>query len=232
MRGATHRCGANPHTNRNFNPRSPCGERPSTLPVLSSQCGNFNPRSPCGERPGKILTSLFLSWYFNPRSPCGERLPQTPGAAGTAVISIHAPLAGSDLPRMLPTGTLMVFQSTLPLRGATNGQWLCTQCHQISIHAPLAGSDPPHCPPNTHKQNFNPRSPCGERHVDETAGCTCILISIHAPLAGSDLILKCRILKINGFQSTLPLRGATSSTMIACIGYVFQSTLPLRGATP
>ena len=59
----------------NFNPRSPCGERPahtfltscfrlfqSTLPMRGATMGNklynlvipdFNPRSPCGERPSK-----------------------------------------------------------------------------------------------------------------------------------------------------------------------------------
>ena len=37
------------------------------------QIGNFNPRSPCGERPKVKTLPLFLS-HFNPRSPCGERL--------------------------------------------------------------------------------------------------------------------------------------------------------------
>ena len=33
----------------NFNPRSPCGERPCTV-LKRSRPRNFNPRSPCGER--------------------------------------------------------------------------------------------------------------------------------------------------------------------------------------
>ncbi|EDN01980.1 hypothetical protein BACCAP_00013 [Pseudoflavonifractor capillosus ATCC 29799] len=34
-----------------FNPRSPCGERPTQWAVRHTwQSGNFNPRSPCGER--------------------------------------------------------------------------------------------------------------------------------------------------------------------------------------
>ena len=34
---------------------------------------DFNPRSPCGERPAAAFLALRRS-YFNPRSPCGERL--------------------------------------------------------------------------------------------------------------------------------------------------------------
>ena len=55
-----------------FNPRSPCGERPSCfLPSIGMT--NFNPRSPCGERPmGQYYGFAYLQ-DFNPRSPCGER---------------------------------------------------------------------------------------------------------------------------------------------------------------
>ena len=34
---------------------------------------NFNPRSPCGERRQRCILHLKRWWYFNPRSPCGER---------------------------------------------------------------------------------------------------------------------------------------------------------------
>ena len=79
----------------NFYPRSPCGERPSSLPACFTD-PNFYPRSPCGERPKDSMISVdkipFLStlslrratcyslrhsaqsWHFYPRSPCGERL--------------------------------------------------------------------------------------------------------------------------------------------------------------
>ena len=77
-----------------FNPRSPCGERPSSGSYHTSTT-HFNPRSPCGERPlfklvginllsisihappaGSDLRVAFtcsLFSNFNPRSPCGER---------------------------------------------------------------------------------------------------------------------------------------------------------------
>ena len=104
---------------RDFNPRSPWGERlaispsflsmalfQSTLPVGGATCRSssvrskstdFNPRSPWGERPG-LLTLPSVSSNFNPRSPWGER----PG-----VVDVDS----ND----------GLFQSTLPVGGATTG---------------------------------------------------------------------------------------------------------------
>ena len=56
-------------------------------------------------------------------------------------------------------------------------------------------------------------------------------ISIHTPHAGSDLLRLFNGSFINGFQSTLPMRGATSHSLISMYSQVFQSTLPMRGAT-
>ena len=78
--------------------------------------------------------------YFNPRSPCGER---------------HATVW--DL-----TG-VVVFQPTLPVRGATR-RFLTLASHpKISTHAPRAGSDLTIRLCAMRKADFNPRSPCGER---------------------------------------------------------------------
>ena len=50
LRRATLASKQNPTQQRNFYPRSPCGERPSTLDSCSVCSSNFYPRSPCGER--------------------------------------------------------------------------------------------------------------------------------------------------------------------------------------
>ena len=146
-------------------------------------------------------------------------------------ISIHTPLAGSDQARQLDDLADRVFQSTLPLRGAT---WTCStsttstsfqstlplrgatgHCHTllsghaISIHTPLAGSDGARSFVQHFSRDFNPHSPCGERPPSYA------------------LIIPESIL----FQSTLPLRGATGSVSDGTIANTFQSTLPLRGAT-
>ena len=123
-------------------------------------------------------------------------------------ISIHAPLAGSDLPRInkapdkttfqstLPSrgatsygvrrGNKFVFQSTLPSRGATVSLSSARWPVSISIHAPLAGSDIHKSGPNVKILYFNPRSPRGERPSNLGKRPKFKGISIHAPLAGSD----------------------------------------------
>ena len=147
---------------RNFNPRSPCGER-HTDADIDINSGDFNPRSPCGERqPGCCIQSATPD--FNPRSPCGERL-----AFSVALLSPF------------------VFQSTLPMRGATGGYVLTIINATISIHAPHAGSDGASGSGKSASLNFNPRSPCGERPWKK---------------------LTCNVSWI--FQSTLPMRGATA----------------------
>ena len=78
----------------------------------------------------------------------------------------------------------------------------------ISIHAPRAGSDHHRICHAPGIRDFNPRSPCGERRGWITPWTTC-----------------------RPFQSTLPVRGATSSTTRTMQSLIFQSTLPVRGAT-
>ena len=67
--------------------------------VGDSICAHdFNPRSPHGERPGKLLTAMIY----------------------TLRISIHAPRTGSDRPSASAHQERdLIFQSTLPARGAT-----------------------------------------------------------------------------------------------------------------
>ena len=123
-----------------FNPRSPCGERRMHHAVRAS-FQSFNPRSPCGERPLRIINKLTGGICFNPRSPCGERLRFCMRAAHRISVSIHAPRVGSDAilghgaeqtlvsihaPRVGSDfkvnemmGILPMFQSTLPVWGAT-----------------------------------------------------------------------------------------------------------------
>ena len=71
--------------------------RGATTPALQRPPATyFNPHSPCGERPNAPLT-VGTQTYFNPHSPCGERLRQKRGDIRECLISIHTPLAGSDL---------------------------------------------------------------------------------------------------------------------------------------
>ena len=59
------------------------------------------------------------------------------------MISIHAPRAGSDITDIVIEEATEIFQSTLPVRGATLRLVGLLLRKLISIHAPRAGSDVP-----------------------------------------------------------------------------------------
>ena len=188
---------------RNFNPRSPCGERRSHGQLLVP-FAYFNPRSPCGERrspaagagPGRGFQSTLPVWgatglvpreltapgYFNPRSPCGERRSWSSSSR-----------PGHFNPRS-PCG-----ERRFGGDRAVDSE--------ISIHAPRVGSDIAGGLLTVVQVDFNPRSPCGERqchHRGRPAGLDfnprspcgerlapasdpASSISIHAPRVGSDV---------------------------------------------
>ena len=101
-------------------------------------------------------------------------------------ISIHAPRTGSDKRTSWAGLRTMLFQSTLPARGAT-GRWRSAiQQSGISIHAPRTGSDAQNLVWKQLYIYFNPRSPHGER-----------------------LFVLSQLRRLRIFQSTLPARGAT-----------------------
>ena len=83
----------------------------------------------------------------------------------------------------------MVFQSTLPARGATHLKQRVEDLQAISIHAPRTGSDPKHPVRFIAQINFNPRSPHGERRLLLQSNIKSIRISIHAPRTGSDMAI-------------------------------------------
>ncbi len=56
-------------------------------------------------------------------------------------------------------------------------------------------------------------------------------VSIHAPNEGSDLSSPRSWDGCNWFQSTLPMKGATTAGNSIRYGQTFQSTLPMKGAT-
>ena len=145
-------------------------------------------------------------------------------------ISIHAPLTGSDPSRTCrqssgshfnprsPYGERRVvrhgripplkFQSTLPLRGATDVRRDVGRRQKISIHAPLTGSD---------------SSRNKTKYVWE--------ISIHAPLTGSDFFIRSFLSLPNHFNPRSPYGERPPNRRRRKNRTKFQSTLPLRGAT-
>ena len=145
------------------------------------------------------------------------------------LISIHTPLAGSDIISFMWRTNWRLFQSTLPLRGATADPHGLLVHAQISIHTPLAGSDDrwlclldadkfqstlplrgatwPRAATSRPCDHFNPHSPCGER-LASMVPLTCFLL----------------------FQSTLPLRGATRMRDEQDVVHVISIHTPLAGS--
>ncbi len=145
------------------------------------------------------------------------------------------------------------FQSTLPVKGATRQPDKRESVNTVSIHAPSEGSDPFYCL-RTVQSKVSIHAP------SEGSDNFCDLlrflrrVSIHAPSEGSDLRLLLSMTLLMSFQSTLPVKGATSPSAPSCaVAYVsihapsegsdfiipvcsltartFQSTLPVKGAT-
>ena len=190
----------------NFNPRSPWGERPSAASDRPGRSA-FQSTLPVGgatQRVARRTDAIPISIH----APRGGSDATMPRRSREKQISIHAPRGGSDhLPPAIgpvaqhfnprsPWGerlnashagqTQFLFQSTLPVGGATQrvarrtdaipisihaprgGSDLCTATNHllvgdISIHAPRGGSDTASDTVEAYCSDFNPRSPWGER---------------------------------------------------------------------
>ena len=96
-------------------PRTGSDSRRLPPPLLRR---NFNPRSPHGERPltSDKTPSAFV--YFNPRSPHGERRANLPHALLHCTFQSTLPARGATI-WTNKTLSKFLFQSTLPARGAT-----------------------------------------------------------------------------------------------------------------
>ena len=146
----------------------------------------------------------------------------------------------------------IIFQSTLPVWGATHVIKPFDLCSGISIHAPRVGSDLFHCQNNHGREHFNPRSPCGERPNKTEYDAQAALFQSTLPVwgatggdgdkvvadtnfnprspCGERLFTAHKITQLLRFQSTLPVWGATYIYISSYTGQ-FQSTLPVWGAT-
>ena len=133
--------------------------------------------------------------YFNPRSPHGERR--------------H---------HHLRLGVYRRFQSTLPARGATDmgGEEVCKR-GQFQSTLPARGATA-RSRQKEGKKIFQSTLPAWGATIRGNFQKLARLISIHAPRTGSDERIYQHLTFTHGFQSTLPARGATSSTFADLLG--------------
>ena len=184
LAGSDQRAARSGSDHRDFNPRSPCGERrlmqiydtigsefQSALPLRGATLGlsrahgasTISIRAPLAGSDMYAVAAPIIVLNFNPRSPCGERHLGTLLRQVRYTISIRAPLAGSDRNASLRSPSRQYFNPRSPC-----GERRC------------AGT------PGAGRRNFNPRSPCGERRHGAGLPNVRHRISIRAPLAGSD----------------------------------------------
>ena len=129
------------------------------------------------------------------------------------VISIHAPREGSDRDSRAADVLASLFLSTLPARGATEKfEILPVEIKQFLSTLPARGATLWGHGQHFSVQYFYPRSPRGERPAKQPVGVCQRHISIHAPREGSDLQNSQFEFANAIFLSTLPARGATSSS--------------------
>ena len=168
--------------------------------------------------------------YFNPRSPCGER--HMPPYYVLAYIIFQSTLPMRGATRLdSDDDTETIFQSTLPMRGATRQQSQIQSRRRISIHAPHAGSDARKLVYRYTDPRFQSTLPMRGATLPNGDYTHVSAISIHAPHAGSDKRVVACFSFYAIFQSTLPMRGATKCNIRPSFNVRFQSTLPMRGAT-
>ena len=169
------------------------------------------------------------------------------------MISIHAPLTGSDyclcfllviyslfqstLPSQGATAIFsspvvsFLFQSTLPSQGATKIVEDVTFSSDISIHAPLTGSDLGRLDRYIRYADISIHAPLTGSDFRFPARFMVFDISIHAPLTGSDIQWQLSG-RCCGISIHAPLTGSDRAAMVSPeTTSRFQSTLPSQGAT-
>ena len=214
MRGATPPAATYGHA-APFQSTLPVRGATSLPPAATVPGRDFNPRSPCGER--QVFHRFFCAFYtisiHAPRAGSDRHCPSrnavnlsfqsTLPVRGATTAEHPAPLSIDDFNPRSPCGErqsaqksraeIVQFQSTLPVRGATNERFISCRRHR----------------------NFNPRSPCGERLTTWLLTMRLKSISIHAPRAGSDSMQRVAILPTTDFNPRSPC-GERRNTGCGC----------------
>ncbi len=170
---------------------------------------DFNPHSPCGERPEyrNILGAFSIISIHTPR--VGSDIRHTP-LVFLRPISIHTPRVGSDHGSRFIAAIRQRFQSTLPVWGATI--MMCParfKPKNFNPHSPCGERRTETQTMYRIRRRFQSTLPVwGATHHNDFASDV-VIISIHTPRVGSDLSSPQKMALKRLFQSTLPVWGAT-----------------------
>ena len=184
--------------------------RGATRPVIKCYCGlaYFNPRTPCGVR-RQLLRRTLQRETFQSTHPLRGATLCSLFVCVMRTISIHAPLAGCDYSVHLFLLSPLYFNPRTPC-GVRLLELTAEYCAcDISIHAPLAGCDQFSTSSRRKRFHFNPRTPCGVRPLQAPRLPFRLYFNPRTP-CGVRQINFFFVLYGNKFQSTHPLRGATT----------------------
>ena len=165
------------------------------------------------------------------QAPCEERHRSGFAVSSSRAFQSTRPMRGAT-PDDQRVDVYKMFQSTRPMRGATSDVVMEKALPYVSIHAPRVGRDTCRMLGFASSTGFNPRAPCGARPHARCLSVGKAGVSIHAPHAGRDRgiprssvqswrfnprapcgarrVIVCHVLSFLKFQSTRPMRGATS----------------------
>ena len=164
--GRPQRFARNVRGKNDFNPRPPCGGRPPRRRVRNGRCRGFQSTPPVRGATGRDFDILEIGKAISIHAPrAGGDLSAVMRATEDSDISIHAPRAGGDTSEIMAQLRKLGFQSTPPVRGATdNWRGGLTWVGEFQSTPPVRGAT------MLRKYGmdggfvyFNPRPPCGGR---------------------------------------------------------------------
>ena len=169
-------------------------------------------------------------------------------------VSIHAPRTGRDWcrssatcppPRFNPRAPYGArpcrlsqltlgwgFQSTRPVRGATQEAITTHRTNKFQSTRPVRGATSPTGTARTSTPSFNPRAPYGARLQQVGPLARRLAVSIHAPRTGRDWRSRPASRPVQSFNPRAPYGARLATSRRVDGSPLFQSTRPVRGATP
>ena len=169
----------------------------------------FNPRAPCGARPSPRAITKTISQFQSTRPLRGATIISSTCSPSPRIFQSTRPLRGATPAQDTEHGCCS-FQSTRPLRGAT---YLYTVYRpgpsDFNPRAPCGARLRSDAYARSH-QDFNPRAPCGARPCGPCSRAPPRHFNPRAP-CGARPITRLATSSTASFQSTRPLRGATAA---------------------
>ena len=191
---------------------------------------SFNPRTPCGVRPSlsyhsKLCTTFQSTHSLRSATSC------TPSGFPFNSVSIHALLAECDQGRGWKRLQCVRFNPRTPC-GVRPGR-LTPDYRRAHCFNPRTPCGVRHNLTLYFKncKSFNPRTPCGVRLYRQVRNRAVFLVSIHALLAECDYELQEVAFAQNGFNPRTPCGVRPRHARHGVADEAFQSTHSLRSAT-